>query len=136
MPLFEWDDSLALGIPEIDAQHRVLLDLLNALYEAILAREPGRGYRDALDGALAYARDHFLVEEELMRRSSYPRLDKHVLRHQEFVDKMAGLAENADEPGSAEAEDMLEFLRDWLIGHIMGGDQTFARYYLKRCARG
>ena len=35
MAFFEWDDSIALGIPTIDQQHKAIFDWINTLNEAI-----------------------------------------------------------------------------------------------------
>ncbi|HSF75715.1 MAG TPA: hypothetical protein VLA84_18110 [Microcoleus sp.] len=37
MPLVIWNDSLSIGIPEIDRQHKQLIDQLNTLVDAMLA---------------------------------------------------------------------------------------------------
>ena len=34
----EWSNELSVGIEEIDAQHKVLVDLLNQIHEAIQQR--------------------------------------------------------------------------------------------------
>ena len=35
MAFFEWDDSIALGIPTVDAQHKALFGWINTLDEAV-----------------------------------------------------------------------------------------------------
>ena len=37
----EWSEVLSVGIDEIDAQHRVLVDLINEMHDAIHQRHEG-----------------------------------------------------------------------------------------------
>ena len=40
----EWKDSYVLGIPEIDNQHRHLIDVANELYEIAFVKNVITGY--------------------------------------------------------------------------------------------
>lgn len=132
MSLFDWDDSLSVGVPEVDEQHKVLLALLNDLNEALLHADAEGGYVRARAGAMNYAREHLRQEEALMLKVGFPRFDKHKVKHEEFLAHVMSLPEHPDDLDRAAAEKLLAFLRDWLVDHIMGGDQIFASYYRDR----
>ena len=63
----EWSNELSVGIEEIDAQHKVLVDLLNQTHEAIQQRYTAQVTNDIIDQLGEYTRVHFAVEESLMR---------------------------------------------------------------------
>ena len=132
MSLFDWDDSLSVGIEEIDEQHKRLLALLNDLNEALLHSDAKGGYARARAGALAYAREHLSQEEALMRQTGFPRYDRHKTQHEEFMAHVNILPEHPGRLDREAAEMLLAFLRDWLVEHIMGGDQIFASFYRSR----
>jgi len=81
----EWSNEISVGIEEIDAQHRVLVDLLNEIHEAIQqgrTLEVTKGIVDRLD---EYTRVHFAVEESLMRILHYPDYERHKEEHEKLI---------------------------------------------------
>ena len=68
----EWSNELSVGIEEIDAQHKVLVDLLNQTHGAIQQRHIAQVTNDIIDQLSEYTRVHFAVEESLMRILHYP----------------------------------------------------------------
>ena len=70
----EWSNELSVGIEEIDSQHKVLVDLLNEVHEAIQRGRTLEATRDIIARLDEYARVHFAVEESLMP-VSYTHLD-------------------------------------------------------------
>ena len=54
MALFEWKNDLSVGIAEIDRQHKVLIDLINQLHDAMLTRKTKEVMSGNLKGLLDY----------------------------------------------------------------------------------
>ncbi|MEW8498684.1 MAG: hemerythrin domain-containing protein, partial [Candidatus Thiodiazotropha taylori] len=63
----EWSDALSVGIEEIDEQHKMLVDLVNKMHEAIHQRHGSDVVKSILGDLAEYTRIHFAVEESLMR---------------------------------------------------------------------
>ena len=76
-----------------------------------------------------YARYHFSEEEQLMSSEGLdPRhITAHQKIHRQFLQDVARLADEITDPGSEEAEHLLEYLVSWLAFHILGEDQNMAR---------
>jgi len=59
--MFEWKEKYSLGIQELDAQHKTLIDMINNLFAAM---QSGAG-KDLLDqtlsGLVEYTRHHFMT---------------------------------------------------------------------------
>lgn len=123
----EWSDELALGIPEIDGQHKELLKIINELWTAIVANRN----EEVLDGVLreleSYTRAHFTAEEVLMRVEKYPPFENHKQLHQAFVDKLAN-TRNQVSKGKQIELDLLHYLTDWLVKHILCADRDYATF--------
>ena len=81
----EWSDDLSVGIEEIDSQHKVLVDLVNQMHEAIHQRHGSDVVIDILNQLTDYTRIHFAVEESLMRILNYPGYEDHRDVHEELV---------------------------------------------------
>jgi hemerythrin len=124
-----WSDDFALNLPEIDAQHQVLFGLFGELWNAIVARAGQADMLRLIADLDDYAVQHFKEEEAFMTVTGFPRLEGHKMAHETFVRRVA--AERlAIEKGSPNLSlDLLRFLRDWLVEHIMVSDREYARYY-------
>ena len=130
MALITWTDDLSVAVAEFDADHQRLIGLINALWEA---SEQRRGH-DALDtllGELAeYTDTHFGREEEMFARWSYPGADSHIASHRKLVETLGQLrAKFRLERGEVIADDIFEFLRDWLIRHVIREDGLYAAFF-------
>lgn len=128
MTLVTWSDSYSTGIPQIDQQHQELVRLLNELYESILARQGSRACRAVVDRLFAYTQDHFRVEENMMRRLGYPRLEVHKAKHQSLLKHVVGLLAKLDAGNTAISFELLHFLKLWLTKHITESDRRFGAY--------
>lgn len=134
MPLFEWDDKFEVGIPAVDEQHRKLVELINQLFVAL-----GEGKVEAIMGGVLeelfeYTVNHFTDEDDLQAESGYPKHLDHKKNHDLFTAKVKGLKDEFLSGKTDISLEVIRFLKDWLIDHIMGEDKAFARYYHSRPA--
>ena len=128
MGLIEWSDSLSVGIPSIDEQHRELVAILNELHEAMMER---RG-RDVLGGLFArlidYTKYHFSHEEELLERAQYAEFTAHRTQHVMLAEKVKQLQAQFEAGKITLGVEVMEFLRDWLRNHIAVSDKRYAGF--------
>ena len=68
MPLIQWSDQLSIGIDSVDKQHKVLINLLNKLNDAIAEGNADLILAEIFDGLSAYTIKHFAYEEELFKK--------------------------------------------------------------------
>lgn len=57
--IFKWDDSLDVGIAEINRQHKVLIDLINAINNAVRNNESTANITGTLVNLIDYTHEHF-----------------------------------------------------------------------------
>lgn len=88
--LTDWGPHLAIGVQEIDAQHREIIRPLAAL-DAALARGDTGAVALTVQVLSRYAVYHFQTEEGWMRRNRYPRLREHMARHDALVADLVSL---------------------------------------------
>ncbi|WP_028448792.1 MULTISPECIES: bacteriohemerythrin [Chitinibacter] len=129
--LIEWNDALSVGIQEIDEQHKVLVDLLNELHDAIRQHHGREASVEILGRLVDYTRIHFAVEESLMRILGYPEYETHKGHHEDLISQVNTLQQRMRE-GEAITFELLHFLRNWLTHHIMEGDQRYVSHFLSR----
>jgi len=128
-----WSDDFLVGVPEIDEQHRRLLELLAEFYEKLAEAEHGSEALGALVcGLLDYTRYHFTTEERLMRQSGFPESVQHREQHASFVARAADMADRFTRGRLVLSLEATGFLRDWLFNHILVTDKALGRHILSR----
>ena len=127
--LFHWTDEFGIGIQEIDAQHKELVDLLNQLHVAIQEHHGSATSRQILDKLADYTRTHFAVEESLMRVSNYPEFPAHKQFHEDLVGQVQALQDKLDSGQATITFELLHFLKVWLMRHINETDKLFGAYF-------
>lgn len=131
MKLMTWSDHFDTDIDVIDAQHRTLVDLINAA--APLLSQSGdaaaREVQSLLDRMAEYALGHFSCEEEMMaERGIDSRYQEHHQGiHAFFVREVALMREELLADRTVSGNDLLRFLISWLSIHILTEDQQMAR---------
>ncbi|GAB2181102.1 hemerythrin family protein [Denitratisoma sp. agr-D3] len=122
----DWRPEYSVGIAAIDRQHRDILDCLNQLSSALDSKDRRILALAALHQLRALMAKHFSVEETLLEIAGYPGLDKHQAGHRDIEQRLEQLhARSEQEDISLE---LVQFMREWFITHILRSDQEYARY--------
>lgn len=120
-----WSNAYALGLEEIDDQHKALFDLINKLWEHLVARSPQAKVLATLEQLEHYTLSHFTAEETFMRVTGYAGFEPHKAAHAKFVARIAQ-EKAAIKAGQDLSFDVLTFLKDWLVDHILVADKAYA----------
>ena len=123
-----WQESLIVGHPRIDEDHRRILELANRLERAVASGQGheviGAVFCDLAD----YVVRHFSLEERLMERTSFPGAAEHRLEHDAFLRQLGDLVERNEITKGGIVHETCEFLNDWVASHVMGSDQALADF--------
>ncbi len=128
MPVIKWNSAYSIGIDEIDEQHKILLSIINELYDA---HSKGMGQvviADTINKLFDYTNEHFTMEQEMHLQYKFPHAAAHKEEHNEFVMKLEALRQDAERKNLLLALKTLDFLKDWTITHILGSDKEFGEY--------
>lgn len=123
-----WQDSFALGLPEIDDQHKALFSLMNRLWSALVLKAGAEELLEIIGELEHYTISHFAAEETFMRVTRYPRFLEHKQAHDKFVERLA-LEKSNLAGGKVIGIALLHFLKDWLVNHILIQDKAYAEEY-------
>lgn len=129
-PLVEWNDSLNMGIQEIDQQHRMLVDILNEFNEALHQHQGTEKASIILERLADYTRIHFAVEESIMRLLDYPDYQPHKALHDELIAQLMDLAVKFAAGKKSVNFELLHFLKRWLTHHIQEEDMAYKEHFL------
>lgn len=117
--------DLRLGIPEIDVEHALQLQLVQGVRAALEAGDTTTAR--ALVGRLDDVTNaHFLAEQLLMRLHAYPGYAAHVEEHDRLIGELRNLW--SEPQSAADAEAVAQRLELWLRVHIATADEAFASY--------
>lgn len=128
MALLEWDEIYRIGIASIDEQHQRLFKIANRLHDAWQERHDHAAVCALFGELLDYTAYHFADEEREMAALGYPDLARHRGYHEKLARQVRSYHERlaAREPGIEPR--LLEFLRIWLVAHVLGTDKEIAAY--------
>ena len=125
-----WTDAMLTGISSIDAQHQILVDMLNVANDKLTNNTSRVELEEIVRDLMSYALYHFDAEEELMLAHEYPSEAQrlHFQEHRGFSAKVAKLQEDIKQGTLVSPQDLLNFLNSWLVNHIMGTDKQLGEF--------
>lgn len=129
MAMIQWNEKMSVNVAEIDEQHQYLVSLLNDLSDAM---ELGRG-RDITGQILVrlseYATVHFRTEEQYFKQFNYAEAEFHILEHEAFTRNVQEFKTMFEVRKLGISVKVLNFLREWLLGHIMKTDKQYSEFF-------
>jgi hemerythrin len=125
MPVQEWDTAYSLGIKQIDDHHRHLLALLNKTYDTFTANESKVQVDALIEELINYATYHFSAEEHLMAKHGYQGTGEHLKQHEHFITQIKIYQQEFMAGRKTLALELVVFLKDWLLEHIMVSDRAY-----------
>lgn len=130
MSYFSWQDIYKLGIEKVDIQHQKLVELISDLLELVILENNHQKIEDILNELIKYTEYHFAEEEKLMIELNFPNFEVHKKIHQSFVEKINEFYAKYSRGEIALEIQILNYLKTWLINHILITDKEFANFYI------
>ena len=128
MAFFNWNDNLNIGILQIDAQHKNLVNIVNQLYEAMSKGQGKEIIGKIVKEMAGYTITHFGAEEKLMQQHNYPEFAQHKKEHELFIKKVQEFNNEIQKGNMIIVSNVANFLKEWLIKHIQGTDKKYAPF--------
>jgi hemerythrin-like metal-binding protein len=123
MRTLNWSISYASFVREIDDEHKEIFEELAEFQRLCAGGAKPPAVRKSAERLMTRLTDHFAHEERLMRAARYDSLKWHRKLHlaakwrtESFVDRLL-------EGDPSAAEELVEYLADWLQGHTRVADR-------------
>lgn len=128
--IINMSDDFLTGIELIDEEHRQLFDIIGRAY-AVMEDEYAYDKYDAIVSILTELKEytifHFSDEENYMQSIGYDGYEAQKKVHDAFIEKIVdldfGQMEAMDDNQSQFLKELMDFLTEWLIGHILNMDK-------------
>lgn len=126
MKNIRWDKKLVVGVPRIDHEHRVFVDLIVSisLCDGQTDRERASDLMRELE---LYAQFHFCSEENIMKQSGYPDLASHAQEHTRLLGRLRAEVRQY-QIDAVKLDEIVSFLYNWFALHTTVEDQKLAGY--------
>ena len=118
------------GIEIIDEEHRELFRIINEVHDVIsndLLSDKYDEIARLLEDLRTYTKIHFKDEEQYMESIHYKGLEAQKTAHEIFVSRLDDMDLNEIDANQQDAlEEIMAFLTEWLINHILYMDRKIA----------
>lgn len=128
MHIIAWTSEFAVGIDEIDEQHRALIGMINGLDASTHGDSGPETMRRLLVQLNDYVRDHFALEERLMAGGgcSPELVTRHCGEHAYFRSVLKDVTKDFENGRRNVSVTLIEYLVHWFLHHIVVVDRAMA----------
>lgn len=125
-----WHDSYRLGISAIDRQHKEIVEEVNGIIASLEAETDYGLVREQIGRFIQHMREHFALEEWLMRQHGFPGSAEHVARHDQLLDQLGNVCMSlcVPNPSITKIELFVVFLAEWTELHISHDDRELGKF--------
>ncbi len=123
-----WNDSLLLGIPLVDKQHKILISLFDEIISVSKEDDSEDKILPLLNELQRYTIYHFNTEEELMRQKNLQNTELHLKQHNLFKKKIDDFIIAHNYKNIVLLNQIILFLRKWLVTHISDIDSSTLKH--------
>jgi hemerythrin len=130
MALIEWDPAWSVHNAVIDYDHTMLVNITNEINDLKLKRNTKNADIARMLSQLAdYTVKHFNREEKMFENTEYPHIEAHKKRHAELKKTVKEVVDLfSREPDLLNFDEVMTFLKNWLINHIARHDKEYVDY--------
>ena len=123
--VLEWREEYSVGVALIDEQHRNLFRMINELIDVINAVPTTERIAPILKGLIEYKQKHFATEEGYFHQFNFEGAEEHIAEHRKFNETLEQLKKKNEEDVIELAFELVDFLEDWLINHLLNTDRKY-----------
>lgn len=128
MSFLNWGAALDLGVKSMNDEHKVLIDIMNRLYDRNKAGAPKSELEKIIIDLANYTTKHFADEEAYMASIQFPELTTHKIIHQNLLRSFGEQVDKFKAGDGKVSDGFFSFLKLWLTAHIQGIDMKYGTF--------
>ncbi len=122
-----WRDKMSVGNDAIDQDHKYLFCLINMVELSLQSPVKKEQLLTVMNMTIEYTIEHFTREEKMQLAMNISRYDIHKMEHQSLLQQAQDIVKevselNTDSEFELESKRIVNFLRDWIIKHVLKED--------------
>jgi len=121
----EWKEIYSVENLELDEDHKKIFNCINKIEDNLYNRE-SKFFEEIIRDLKEYSLIHFEKEETYMRSIKFNKLEEHILEHKIFTQKILEIEEKSKD--FVLLNNMLNFIKEWIIAHILGSDKEYQKF--------
>ena len=123
-----WKDEFSVGSQTLDAQHTLILNMINKLYNEMQLNSHPKHLNKKIRELYLYVATHFSMEERIMQEYGFPGLQSHIEEHRTYAQKTDDFMRQIQSTYGDISFDFFKFLKNWWTNHILHMDKQYAPY--------
>jgi len=123
---------MAIGVPEIDTQHKRLLEFVREVHDAVVGGHGHEKAGKALEELCNYTVNHFATEEKYMDAQTYDDYDRHMMEHMNCSTKALDFLQTYGEASDLDMQAFVNYVANWVCEHILGVDKGLGEHVRQR----
>ncbi|MBH1939569.1 hemerythrin family protein [Mobilitalea sibirica] len=128
--MMDWTNDYFVGVAQIDDQHKELFDRINKMLRSM---KEGKGKEEVLNTIYfleEYVIKHFRDEEELQRKTQYPKYMLQYQQHEKFKKDLKSIKDIVSKDGITITSivQLQNDLNKWWRDHILLMDKDLGRH--------
>ncbi len=133
---FLWRKIMSVGNDVIDHGHRHLIGIVNTIELLLQKPEDNELVLEALNQLQEASIRQFRLEERIQGKISYPKILQHRREHKNLLKQLDNeinkiLQFRTAEEVKEHAPDLILFLRNWVVDHVIHEDMLLKPYLAK-----
>lgn len=123
-------DAFRIGVPVIDEQHQILIELLGRLRNNSESDVGVEKVGEIMSQIFNQIIEHFETEEMYMRTCGMPadEFERHCEGHSTIVEEYVALQYRTMNDAPSKVKDVIEVLETWIMGHVFSNDFQIRKY--------
>jgi len=131
MKMIEWKDKYSVDVSIIDKEHKKLIFIINNAIAIKQHNNISEKLSEKLNEMIEFAHEHFKNEEAYMIKFNYPEYQYHKEEHLDFSLRMLAYQSRVISGDYHDANEILEYLKAWLVNHIQEVDKKYTDCFTK-----
>jgi hemerythrin-like metal-binding domain len=129
MALMAWSEAYGVGHAMLDADHRILINLVNQLHDAMETGQSRAVVGTVINVLAEYTEHHFRREEAILTAAGFPLLEQHKAEHSNLEARVRDIRDRWS-GGERQVldQEVLDFIKKWLTDHILGADKSYGAW--------
>ena len=130
--LVNWELDYTIGVSEIDAQHRELINMVNDMIRHSFNSQAERKmyFAKNIISVSSHIARHFDTEERVLVRTSYEKLTEHKKEHEKITGKIKTIRnELGASSGDATLYNLTITLKEYFLSHILLYDKDAKEFF-------